>query len=95
MTPVRVDCRRAEAGWTCSITVGDDDAATQHEVSVTETDLDRLAPGSREPSALVEASFAFLLEREPRESILRSFELAVIGRYFPGYADEIARRLGQ
>jgi hypothetical protein len=95
MTPVRVDCRRAEAGWTCSITVGDDEAATHHVVSVTETDLDRLASGAGDPSALVEASFAFLLEREPRESIMRSFELAVISRYFPGYADEIVRRLGQ
>jgi hypothetical protein len=95
MISVRVDCRPAEAGWTCSITVGDDEAATHHVVSVTETDLDRLAPGAGDPSALVEASFAFLLEREPRESILRSFELAVISRYFPAYADEIARRLGQ
>jgi hypothetical protein len=95
MTPVRVDCRRAEAGWTCSITVGDDEAATHHEVSVTETDLDRLAPGAGDPAPLVEASFAFLLEREPRESILRSFELAVISRYFPEYADEIVGRLGQ
>jgi hypothetical protein len=95
MTPVRVDCRRAEAGWTCSVTVGDDEAATHCEVNVTEADLDRLAPGSGDPSALVEASFTFLLEREPRESILRSFELAVIGRYFPEYADEIVRRLGQ
>jgi hypothetical protein len=33
------------------------------------------------------------LEREPKESILRSFELTVISRYFPEYEREIARRL--
>lgn len=38
---------------------------------------------------LVEASFAFLLEREPKESILREFDLTVIGRYFPEYEQEI------
>ena len=42
---------------------------------------------------LVEASFAFLLERETKESILREFDLPVIGRYFPEYEPEIGRRL--
>ena len=32
------------------------------------------------PERLLEASFEFLLEREPRESIMRSFELPIIGR---------------
>ena len=46
------------------------------------------------PEALVAESFRFLLEREPPESILRSFELPIIGRYFADYAEEIRRRLG-
>ena len=37
------------------------------------------------PIDLVRRSFAFLLEREPKESILRSFDLPEIGRYFPDY----------
>jgi hypothetical protein len=44
---------------------------------------------------LVEASFAFLLEREPNESILRTFDLTVIGRYFPDYEREIGQRLAR
>jgi hypothetical protein len=43
---------------------------------------------------LVRASFGFLLEREPRESILRSFDLSAISRYFPEYEREIRQRLG-
>lgn len=35
----------------------------------------------------------FLLEREPKEAILRSFDLTVIGRYFPEYERQIAKRL--
>ena len=38
-------------------------------------------------------SFQFLLEREPKESILKQFDLQVIGRYFPEYEREIQRRL--
>ena len=38
-------------------------------------------------------SFEFLLEREPKESILRQFDLPLIGRYFPEYEREIKKRL--
>lgn len=40
---------------------------------------------------LVRRSFEFLLEREPAGSILASFELSVIARYFPEY-DRAFRR---
>jgi len=43
---------------------------------------------------VVEASFAFLLERRPRESILRTFDPPIISRYFPECQREIQRRLG-
>jgi hypothetical protein len=95
VTPVRVECRQGDGDWSCAVTVGDDAAATRHEVTVTAADLARLARDASEPTQLVRASFEFLLEREPRESILRSFELPLIGRYFPEYPDEIVRRLGQ
>jgi hypothetical protein len=42
---------------------------------------------------LVRESFAFLLEREPAGSILPSFSLDVITRYFRSIPGEIRRRL--
>ena len=36
----------------------------------------------------------FLLEREPKESILSRFDLPIISRYFPEYEEEIGERLG-
>jgi hypothetical protein len=90
--PVQVDCRRSGAGWICRVTVGDDPAATRHEVEVTADELERLSPGAIEPNELVRASFAFLLEREPRESILRSFDLPVIGQYFPNWETAVRGR---
>ena len=43
----------------------------QHRVGVAAADLARLDPGAARPDDLVDRSFAFLLEREPRQSILR------------------------
>jgi hypothetical protein len=87
-----VECRATEEGWTCTVTVGDDPGATTHEVQVDRATLDDLAPGAP-PEELVRASFGFLLEREPREAIMRRFELPIIGRFFGDYRDEIRRRL--
>ena len=88
-----VDCEATQTGWRCAVRVGDDADATEHVVMVDRGTREELSPGSS-VEELVAASFAFLLEREPRESILRQFDLPVIGRYFPEYADEIRRRLG-
>ena len=69
-----------------------DGSATTHRVKVPTETLARLAPG-RPVAELVRASFEFLLEREPKESILRTFDIEVIGQYFPEYEIEIARSL--
>ena len=90
---ITVDCRPDGDDWRCTVTVGGDFEATRHEVSVRADDVQRLGSGAT-VDELVRASFKFLLEREPRESILRAFDLPVIGRYFPEYESEIQRRLG-
>ncbi len=85
-----VACEPDGDGYICHVRVGDDpDGTTRHVVRVTQADLQHLAGGSADPVALVTASFRYLLEREPRESILRTFDLPVIGRYFPSYAADI------
>ena len=61
-----------------------DRAETRHQVSVDPSYAERIAPGV-EHAELVRRSFAFLLEREPNTSILSSFDLPVIARYFPEY----------
>jgi hypothetical protein len=77
---------------TYRVTVGDPGSSTQHEVTASAADIERYAPGAT-PERLIEASFQFLLEREPKESILSRFELPVIERYFPEYPAEIRKRL--
>jgi hypothetical protein len=91
-TPPTVRCEPQDGGWRCHVVVTTDTLETEHEVLVDRETLADLAPGAT-PETLVAESFRFLLEREPPESILRSFELPIIGRYFGDYADEIRRRL--
>jgi hypothetical protein len=92
MSSVEVTAAVAGDGWDCMVTVHDG-GQTHHCVRVSRADLARLDPGASDPVDLVEASFAFLLEHEPKESILREFDLTVIGRYFPDYEREIGHRL--
>jgi hypothetical protein len=92
VTP-EVRCAPAGNGWSCQVSITDRGrVASTHVVSVAEVDLARLDPGAPSPDDLVRRSFAFLLEREPPTSILRSFDLTVIARYFPEYEAEIRRR---
>ncbi len=69
-----------------------DDATTHHRVRVTKADLERFAEG-KSAEELLQESFRFRLAREPNTSILSSFELPLIGRYFPEYETEILTRL--
>jgi hypothetical protein len=67
---------------------------TSHVVSLEDHYYRKLTGGKFDGEELVRKSFEFLLEREPKESILRQFSLPVIGRYFPEYEREIRKRLG-
>lgn len=82
-----------EGGDRYRVEVGEASGSTVHAVRCPADQLARYGAGAG-AEALLEASFRFLLEREPKESILGSFELSTIERYFPEYPREIARRLG-
>ncbi len=86
---IDVSCAPAGDGWTCRVTVTEGSTSTSHEVTVSGPVLARLASGAAAPDDLVRRSFGFLLAREPKESILRRFELTVIGTYFPGWEREV------
>lgn len=44
------------------------------------------------PEQFVENSFKFLLEHEPKSSILREFNVKMINNYFPEYEEEISKK---
>jgi hypothetical protein len=91
MSEIAVETSSVEGGWLACVTVTDHGTSREFEVGVTPAELARFAPGAIDPTDLIRRSFEFLLAREPKESILRSFGLSVIVRYFPEYEREIRR----
>ena len=71
------------------VIVHDDDGETRHDVTVPIADVERLGSAYDSVEEFVRASFAFLLEREPKGSILREFDIGDISRYFPEFESEI------
>ncbi len=62
---------------------------TTHTVAVNDEYASQISGDKIGTKELVVKSFEFLLDREPKESILRSFDLSVIERYFPEYPNTI------
>jgi len=82
---------KTPTGWQFSVVVGEEGNTTEHEVLLDEVYWKSLTGGGNgRPKTLIERSFVFLLKREPKESILVSFNLKQIENYFPEYKEEIA-----
>ena len=83
---VEIDVVAEGAAYRVTVT---DSGSSTHLVSVAPSDLERLVEGGS-VEALIGASFRFLLDREPKESIMGRFDLNVISRYFPEYESKIS-----
>ncbi len=66
---------------------------TTHTVTLEPEYYDKLTGGKVTPEKLIEKSFEFLLEHESNTSILSSFDLTLINRYFSSYEKSIVQRL--
>jgi len=81
--------RADDRGWVITARVREGGGETVHEVTVSRADLARLGRDGEPAERFVQRCFEFLLEREPKESILRRFDVTVIGRYFPEFERSI------
>jgi hypothetical protein len=97
MTEIDVRCEPGAAEWRCSVRVIGADG--RFDFDVTSRDPAALRPSGgampagRDVERLVRETFEFLLEHEHVGSILASFDLSVVARFFPEYPAEIRRRL--
>ncbi|HEX7074067.1 MAG TPA: hypothetical protein VF226_08515 [Hyphomicrobiaceae bacterium] len=85
--------RVSDAPLTFEVSVREGGSETRHRVTMADGMVAQLGQGQFTPEQCIEASFRFLLDREPKESILREFDVAVIARYFPEYEAELPRYL--
>ena len=88
MTTIDVQCLPTSDGAACAVVVTDATGASEYQVTVTDAAFD-------DHERLVRETFEFLLEREPRGSILAAFDLSVVRRYFPEYDEEIRHRMAR
>lgn len=89
-TPIRIKKQRQEDNhWRFLVILGPPDDQTKHWVTLTEQYYLELTNGQTAPDQLIVKSFEFLLQREPKESILPKFDLNLIQTYFPDYPDLI------
>lgn len=77
------------------VRVSDGKGVTRHRVTMTREKYEALTRGACTPERCIEAAFCFLLDREPKESILARFDVTVISRYFPEFETELTRYIAK
>ena len=75
------------------VTVQEGKSSSRHRVSMTQATYQKLTGGKVTPARCIEAAFTFLLDHEPKESILSRFDVTVISTYFPSFEREVGKYL--
>ncbi len=87
MDKVKIESKQENSvGWDFVVSLSQE---SEYHVSIERDYWQKLTIGKMPPEELLQKSFQFLLEREPKESILKKFDLSVIQRYFPEYESTI------
>ena len=77
------------------VVVREGEGVTRHHVTMSREMCERLTASKHTPERCLEAAFRFLLDREPKESILGRFDVTVISRYFPEFERELPHYLSR
>lgn len=95
MNKVKINIKEITAdleGWIFLVEVIDGEKISKHTVSLNKKMFDRLNL-NRTPLEIVEFSFNFLLEKEGKEDILKSFDLSEIPDYFSDFEKKLNSKL--
>ena len=76
---------------TFTVKVKEGGSHTTHNVTMSMALYKDLTGGKITPRRCMEAAFEYLLDRESKESILSSFDITVISRYFPRFRSEFGQ----
>ncbi len=85
---IEVEQKPGTDPWIFNVTIADSAGQTAHRVTLTEASYQKLTQGKISPAECVESAFKFLLERETKSDILKSFDVNVINMYFPSFERE-------
>ena len=90
---IDVTVKKSDDPYAFEVRVAERGTETRHRVTMTGTTYRKLAGEDASPERVIEAAFEFLLDREPKESILGAFDVNVISSYFPSFENDIASYL--
>lgn len=82
-----------EDGWTFLVEVGHGEGLIEYFVDLDKSYWDRITSRRVEPTELIKATFKFLLEKEPKEIILKKFNVSDVAGYFPTFENEIKKSI--
>jgi hypothetical protein len=92
---IEVRCIDEGDPLTFEVVVREGTGDSRHHVTMARRTYERLSAGKHAPERCLEAAFRFLLDREPKESILQRFDVTEISRYFPEFERQLPRYLSQ
>jgi hypothetical protein len=89
--PALIEVQRTAEGdpMGFAVTVREPNGQTAHQVSMSQQTWQRLGGGNHPPERCIDAAFRFLLDREPKESILGRFDVTLIAHYFPSFERDL------
>ncbi len=89
---ISVEGKTEGTTWEFQVRLAEEASETRHRVRLAKSYYEKLTGGKVSPEEFVRQAFEFLLAREPKEAILRTFDISVINRYFPEYEGEMQRK---
>ncbi|HEX2089433.1 MAG TPA: hypothetical protein VHI54_05805 [Actinomycetota bacterium] len=78
-----------------SVAIEEAGSRSTHQVTLSRSDHRELGVDTESPEQFVRRCIEWLLEREPKESILARFDVREISQYFPRFSEEIRKRRPQ
>ena len=79
-------------GWHFTVTINEPTGPSFFKVTMDKDFLTSIGADFH-PEKVVEKSFEFLLEKEPKEKILQEFDITEISHYYPEFVKELEKRL--
>lgn len=89
---INVKTRPTNLGWHFDVALNEPTGPTFFKVTMDKDFLTRIGANFH-PEKVIEKSFEFLLEREPKEKILSEFDITVISNYYPEFIPELEKKL--
>lgn len=89
---IDIKTRASNMGWHFTVTVSDEKGPAFYTVTMDKDFVTRIG-AQLDPETVIEKSFEFLLEKEPKESILKEFDITTISHYYPDFIPALEKKL--